>query len=115
MTVGSSLRRGWLFTIKHSLNPLTKSMARRGSKHLSIVRTVGRKTGKTFETPIIVRPVEGGFVCELTYGPDVNWYRNLVAAGGVPVCSPRRVQAKAQSTMRGNSARQSAGLWSASR
>ena len=57
-------------------------MARRGSKHLSIVRTVGRKSGKTFETPIIVQPVEGGFVCELTYGPEVNWYRNLVAAGG---------------------------------
>ena len=46
------------------------------------MRTVGRKSGKTFETPIVVQPIEGGFVCELTYGPEVSWYRNLVAAGG---------------------------------
>ena len=71
-----------MFAIKHSLNLLTGGMARRGNKHLSIVRTVGRKSGKTFETPIMVQPIEGGFVCELTYGPEVNWYRNLVAAGG---------------------------------
>ncbi len=82
MGLGSTLRKGWLFTIKHSLNLLTGRIARRGSNHFSIVRTVGRKSGKTFETPIIVQPIEGGFVCELTYGPEVNWYRNLVAANG---------------------------------
>ncbi|MFC5503494.1 nitroreductase family deazaflavin-dependent oxidoreductase [Lysinimonas soli] len=82
MSLGSMLRRGWLFTIKHSLNRLTGRMARRGSGHFSIVRTVGRKSGKTFETPILARPIEGGFVCELTYGPEVDWYRNLVAANG---------------------------------
>ena len=82
MGLGSTLRKVWLFTIKHSLNRLTGRIARRGSNHFSIVRTVGRKSGKTFETPIIVRLIEGGFVCELTYGPEVNWYRNLVAANG---------------------------------
>lgn len=76
------LRRGWLFTIKHSLNRLTGHMARRGRGQFSLVRTVGRKSGKLFETPIIVQPIAGGFVCELTYGPTVNWYRNLVAANG---------------------------------
>ncbi|TXN28996.1 nitroreductase family deazaflavin-dependent oxidoreductase [Lacisediminihabitans profunda] len=82
MGLGSKLRIGWLYTINHSLNRLTGRWARQGSEHFSIVRTVGRKSGKTFETPIIVRPIEGGFVCELTYGPEVNWYRNLVAANG---------------------------------
>ncbi|MDJ0325373.1 nitroreductase family deazaflavin-dependent oxidoreductase [Cryobacterium sp. PH31-AA6] len=82
MDLASKLRSGWLFTIKHSVNRLTGRMARRGSEHFSLVRTVGRKSGKTFETPIIVQPIEGGFVCELTYGPEVNWYRNLVAANG---------------------------------
>lgn len=82
MDLTSKLRSGWLFTIKHSLNRLTGRMARRGSEHFSLVRTVGRKSGKTFETPIIVQPIEGGFVCELTYGPEVNWYQNLIAANG---------------------------------
>ncbi|TFB71501.1 nitroreductase family deazaflavin-dependent oxidoreductase [Cryobacterium sp. Hz9] len=82
MSVRSRLRSGWLFTIKHTLNRLTSRMARQGSTNFSIVRTVGRKSGKTFETPIIAQPIAGGFVCELTYGPEVNWYRNLVAANG---------------------------------
>ncbi len=82
MSLASKLRKGWLFAIKHSLNRLTARMARRGSEHFSLVRTVGRRSGKTFETPIIVQPIDGGFVCELTYGPEVNWYRNLVAANG---------------------------------
>lgn len=85
MTLGSKLRKGWLFTIKHSVNRLTGRLARQGSEHFSLVRTVGRTSGKTFETPIIVQPVEGGFVCELTYGPEVNWYRNLVAANGCEI------------------------------
>jgi hypothetical protein len=29
-----------------------------------------------------VSPVEGGFVIELTYGPEVDWYQNIAAAGG---------------------------------
>lgn len=32
--------------------------------------------------PIIVAGVPEGFIAELTYGEEVNWYRNIVAAGG---------------------------------
>lgn len=32
--------------------------------------------------PIIVAGVPEGFIAELTYGEEVNWYRNVVAAGG---------------------------------
>jgi len=38
---------------------------------------------------ILVRVPEG-FVAELTYGEDVNWYRNIVAAGGCVVVHHRR-------------------------
>ena len=82
MGLGASIRSGWLFLIGHSLNRLTSWAARHGSRHFSIVHTVGRRTGLVRETPIIVRPIEGGFVVELTYGPDVNWHRNALAAGG---------------------------------
>ena len=34
-----------------------------------------------YETPLILARTEGGFVAELTYGPGVSWYRNIVAAG----------------------------------
>jgi hypothetical protein len=76
------MRRAWLWFIKHSLNRLTSAIARTPGGPFSLVRHVGRTTGRTFETPIIVAAVADGFVCELTYGDDVDWYRNIVAAGG---------------------------------
>ena len=71
----------WGTILKHTLNRLTLRMARRGQGPFSILTSVGRKTGKTYETPIIVQPTEGGFMIELTYGDQVQWYRNVLAAG----------------------------------
>jgi hypothetical protein len=34
-----------------------------------------------YETPVILARVPEGFVAELTYGPDVDWFRNVTAAG----------------------------------
>ena len=76
------VRRWWLDLIQRRLNPLTLDMARRGRGPFSLVRHVGRKSGRTFETPVILGHAEGGLVAELTYGPEVNWYRNIVAGGG---------------------------------
>lgn len=76
------IKRAWLWTIKHTFNRLTLRMARRGFGPFSLVRHVGRRSGATFETPLILARVPDGFIAELTYGTDVNWYRNLVAAGG---------------------------------
>ena len=46
---------------------------------------MGRKSGRSYETPIIVQPAGDGFVIELTYGPGVDWYKNVLAAGGCTV------------------------------
>jgi deazaflavin-dependent oxidoreductase (nitroreductase family) len=80
--VAASIKRGWLWVLKNTLNRWTTAAARSGRGPFSLVRHVGRKSGKVFETPIIVAPVAEGFVAELTYGENVNWYRNIVAAGG---------------------------------
>ncbi|HEY1529525.1 MAG TPA: nitroreductase/quinone reductase family protein [Galbitalea sp.] len=71
----------WGTFLKHTLNRVTLRAARTGRGPFSIVTSVGRKTGKTYETPIIVQPTEGGFMIELTYGDRVQWYRNTRAAG----------------------------------
>lgn len=76
------IKRAWLWTLNHTLNPLALSMARHGSGPFSLVRHIGRTSGTTFETPLILARVPGGFIAELTYGTRVNWYRNLEAAGG---------------------------------
>ena len=75
-------KRLWFRILDHTLNPVTIRAAKAGRGPFSLVKHVGRKSGAHYETPIIVAPVEGGFVVELTYGEDVAWYRNSVAANG---------------------------------
>jgi deazaflavin-dependent oxidoreductase (nitroreductase family) len=41
----------------------------------------GRSTGSQYATPLWVDPVSEGFVMPLPYGRDVDWARNLLAAG----------------------------------
>jgi deazaflavin-dependent oxidoreductase (nitroreductase family) len=82
MSLQDSLRHAWLVTLKHTLNPLTRRMAKSHFGPFALVQHVGRRSGKPYETPIIVAPVADGFVIELTYGPGVDWYKNVRAAGG---------------------------------
>ena len=66
---------------KHILNPILGRIARSSHGPFAIIRHVGRKSGRTYETPVIVFPFDGGFVLALTYGKEVDWYRNVMAAG----------------------------------
>ncbi len=78
----SRLRSWWFRVLGRTLNPIAIRSAKRGRSAFSVVKHVGRKTGTPYETPIIVARVDGGWVAELTYGDDVAWYRNTVAAHG---------------------------------
>jgi deazaflavin-dependent oxidoreductase (nitroreductase family) len=69
----------------------------------SVVRHAGRRSGRTFETPVAARRVADGFVVALAFGSTAHWYRNLVAArGGVirwrgvdhPVGAPETIAAE---------------------
>ena len=80
-----SLRSAWLGFLRRTINPRTLAAAKRGSGPFSLVRHVGRKSGKVYETPLILTAVPAGFVAELTYGPKVAWYQNSVTAGGCEV------------------------------
>jgi deazaflavin-dependent oxidoreductase (nitroreductase family) len=90
MEIRSRMRRGWLTLIKHSLNRLTAAIARTSFGPFSIVRHTGRRSGRIYETPIIVQPTDGGFVIALTYGPDVDWYRNVLAANSCDILRHRQ-------------------------
>ena len=74
-------RTRFLRLLNQTLNRVTSRVARSGHGPFSLIRHVGRKSGRTYETPVILAPVPEGFIAELTYGEDVNWYRNVVAAG----------------------------------
>jgi deazaflavin-dependent oxidoreductase (nitroreductase family) len=84
------IRTRFFWLLKNTLNRVTSRMARAGHGPFSLIRHVGRKSGRTYETPVILVQVPEGFIAELTYGENVNWYRNIVAAGGCVVVHHRR-------------------------
>jgi len=65
------------------VNPLVLRIAgRRHMPILGIVHHRGRKTGRSYATPLGVRPaVGGGFVIRLTFSDASHWYQNIRAAG----------------------------------
>ncbi|HUI88853.1 MAG TPA: hypothetical protein VLX61_09020 [Anaerolineales bacterium] len=82
MTPQQGFRRVFLTALKHTLNPVTRRIAHSSFGPFAVVKHVGRRSGKVYETPIIARLTEDGFVIELTYGQDVDWHKNVLAAGG---------------------------------
>jgi deazaflavin-dependent oxidoreductase (nitroreductase family) len=83
--MGARIRKSYLWLLKNTLNRVTVRAARGGGGPFSLIRHVGRRSGRTYETPVVLAKVPEGFVAELTYGEDVNWLRNIVAAGGCVV------------------------------
>jgi deazaflavin-dependent oxidoreductase (nitroreductase family) len=47
-----------------------------------ILSHVGRKSGRSYRTPLMVFPTGTGVAILLTYGPNRDWLKNLTAAGG---------------------------------
>lgn len=48
----------------------------------AVVRHVGRKSGKTYSTPVAVLTTPDAFIIGLPWGKGTDWIRNLRAAGG---------------------------------
>lgn len=59
----------------------------------ALIRHTGRRSATLYETVIWVWPLAEGFVIALTYGRDVDWYRNIRAAGGGTLVWHKRIYA----------------------
>ena len=63
------------------LNRFTSKIARAAWGPFSIVSHIGRRSGKLCQTPIFVFPTVDGLGIALTYGLQVDGYRNVSTAG----------------------------------
>ena len=94
---------GVLWRISRLTSPVTLPLAgRRWNPIFAVVEHRGRKTGHFYRTPVAARRSADGFIIALAFGAQVDWYRNLVAAGGgtirwrghvYSVTAPERVDA----------------------
>jgi deazaflavin-dependent oxidoreductase (nitroreductase family) len=74
---------------KAGLNRVTKFIAPWAPGWAVVVHR-GRKSGKTFRTPLWAFRRGDGYVIALTYGSTADWVRNVVAAGGCELETRRR-------------------------
>jgi deazaflavin-dependent oxidoreductase (nitroreductase family) len=75
----------WLTRVNLAVtNNLTRPFAGR-LPWFGILEHVGRRSGTVRQTPINIFPRGERYVIALTYGPDVEWLKNVLAAGGCRV------------------------------
>ncbi len=56
----------------------------------SIVRHVGRRSGRTYETPVVAVEHDDSFLIALPYGERTDWMKNVLASGNATVVSHGR-------------------------
>jgi deazaflavin-dependent oxidoreductase (nitroreductase family) len=64
---------------RHVTNPVQRLWAG-WVPAMGILEHVGRKSGKPYRTPLNVFTTDEGIAVLLTYGPDRDWLKNVVAA-----------------------------------
>lgn len=50
----------------------------------------GRRSGAEYRTPVNVFRTDTGYVIALTYGPDTDWVKNVLAEGGCTLLTSGR-------------------------
>lgn len=92
---------GVFWRLSRRTNRLTLPLAgSRWNPIFSVVEHLGRRSGRSYQTPIAARRIQNGFVIALAFGAQVDWHRNLVVANGgtlrrqgvrYPVAAPERI------------------------
>ncbi len=86
-TIGLGPRaRRVIRAVARLVNPLILRLAgRRWMPVVGVLHHRGRSSGRTYSTPLGMRPFGDGFVMPLTFGDGAEWYRNVAAGGRAAV------------------------------
>jgi len=75
-TVVNAVRR-----VSRATKALPLQTAGTGDAYASVVRHVGRTSGKSYQTPVHAVATDDGFAIALPYGPGSDWVKNVLARG----------------------------------
>jgi deazaflavin-dependent oxidoreductase (nitroreductase family) len=68
-----------------AMKPFVLKSAGRSGSYASIIRHVGRTSGREYETPVSAVATDDGFVIALPYGPNTDWLKNVLASGAATI------------------------------
>ena len=71
--------------LSRAMKPLMMKSAGTPGAYASIVRHVGRRSGRAYQTPVVAVATEDGFAVALPYGPTTDWLKNVLAAGSATI------------------------------
>jgi len=75
-----------MFSAARVVNPVIMLLA--GTRIFplyGVIQHRGRRSGKQFRTPVVVRPTQGGLIVPMPWGETTDWYRNVRATGGCTI------------------------------
>ena len=72
------------------MRPLALKSAGKERSNTSVVRHVGRRSGRTFDTPVIAAEHEDSFFIGLPYGERTDWLKNVLAKGSATLVTGGR-------------------------
>jgi len=78
--VQNTLRR---FT--RATRPLALRSAGKQGSNTSVIRHVGRRSGRAYETPIVAARHDDSFLIALPYGQRTDWLKNVLGKGSATI------------------------------
>jgi len=63
------------------VNPRQMKTAGAPGAYAGVIRHIGRRSGRVYETPVGPFATDDGFVIALPYGASSDWVKNVLAAG----------------------------------
>lgn len=76
-----------------AMKPFALKSAGTAGAYASVIHHVGRRSGRTYETPVVAVPTADGFAIALPYGPNTDWLNNVLAKGSAVLVTDGRTYA----------------------
>jgi deazaflavin-dependent oxidoreductase (nitroreductase family) len=73
-----------------AMRPLAMRSAGQEGSNTSVVRHVGRRSGQTYETPVIAVQHDDSFLIALPYGGRTDWLKNVLDQGSAAIVTNGR-------------------------
>jgi len=83
--VSSTLR--WLTRVTR---PLALRSAGKEGSGSSVVRHIGRRSGRLYQTPVVAVEHDDSFLIALPYGESTDWLKNVLAKGSATLVTGGR-------------------------
>jgi deazaflavin-dependent oxidoreductase (nitroreductase family) len=71
--------------VTRATRPLALRSAGRQGSNTSVVRHAGRRSGRTYETPVVAARHDDSFLIALPYGKRTDWLKNVLGAGSATI------------------------------